>query len=44
MRLTARFFVRGGIFTTVVAEHRKKGWKPAGPIELGEAAPQASTH
>jgi 7-cyano-7-deazaguanine reductase len=27
MRLTARFFVRGGIFTTVVAEHRKKGWK-----------------
>ena len=28
MRLTARFFVRGGIFTTIVAEHRKKGWKP----------------
>ena len=27
MRLTARFFVRGGIFTTVVAEHRQKGWK-----------------
>jgi 7-cyano-7-deazaguanine reductase len=27
MRLTARFYVRGGIFTTVVAEHRKKGWK-----------------
>ncbi|HCX33810.1 MAG TPA: NADPH-dependent 7-cyano-7-deazaguanine reductase QueF [Rhodocyclaceae bacterium] len=26
MRLTARFNVRGGIFTTVVAEHRKKGW------------------
>src|ERR1700738_1755320 len=23
MRLTARFYVRGGIFTTVVAEHRK---------------------
>jgi 7-cyano-7-deazaguanine reductase len=36
MRLTARFFVRGGIFTTVVAEHRKKGWKAAEPI----AAPQ----
>ncbi|MBP6280156.1 MAG: NADPH-dependent 7-cyano-7-deazaguanine reductase QueF, partial [Rhodocyclaceae bacterium] len=29
MRLTARFYVRGGIFTTVVAEHRKKGWKAA---------------
>jgi 7-cyano-7-deazaguanine reductase len=27
MRLTARFFVRGGIFTTVVAEHAKRGWK-----------------
>lgn len=26
MRLTARFYVRGGIFTTVVAEHRKRGW------------------
>lgn len=26
MRLTARFYVRGGIFTTVVAEHRKEGW------------------
>ncbi len=29
MRLTARFFVRGGIFTTVVADHRKPGWKAA---------------
>ena len=27
MRLTARFKVRGGIYTTVVAEHRKKGWR-----------------
>ena len=26
MRLTARFYVRGGIFTTVVAEHRLEGW------------------
>jgi 7-cyano-7-deazaguanine reductase len=34
MRLTARFFVRGGIFTTVVAEHRKKGWKPAPRVDL----------
>ena len=29
LRLTAKFYVRGGIFTNVVAEHRKKGWKPA---------------
>jgi 7-cyano-7-deazaguanine reductase len=28
MRLTARFNVRGGITTTVVAEHAKAGWKP----------------
>jgi 7-cyano-7-deazaguanine reductase len=35
MRLTAKWYVRGGIFTTVVAEHRKKGWKPAPQIEIG---------
>jgi len=29
MRLTARFNVRGGIATAIVAEHRKRGWKPA---------------
>ncbi len=28
MRLAARFNVRGGIYTTVVAEHVKPGWKP----------------
>jgi 7-cyano-7-deazaguanine reductase len=33
-RLAARFNVRGGIFTTVVAEHRKRGWKPEAPIVL----------
>ena len=27
MRLEARFNVRGGIFTSVIAEHRKKGWR-----------------
>jgi 7-cyano-7-deazaguanine reductase len=26
MRLEARFNVRGGIYTTVIAEHRKRGW------------------
>jgi len=29
LRLTARFNVRGGIATSIVAEHRKRGWKPA---------------
>ena len=31
MRLEARFNVRGGITTSVVAEHRKKGWRGAMP-------------
>ena len=43
MRLTARFFVRGGIFTTVVAEHRKKGWKPAPRVELERFGDEPST-
>ena len=34
-RLKARFFVRGGIFTTVVAEHRQKNWKPLPKVDLG---------
>ena len=34
MRLTARFNVRGGIYTTVVAEHRQPGWTPPAPVAL----------
>ena len=34
MRLTARFYVRGGIYTTVVAEFRKKGWRPSAMPDL----------
>ncbi|HVY07631.1 MAG TPA: preQ(1) synthase [Burkholderiales bacterium] len=41
MRLTARFFVRGGIFTTVTAEHAKKGWKPAPRIDLARLDPES---
>jgi 7-cyano-7-deazaguanine reductase len=29
MRLTAKFNVRGGIYTSVTAEHRAAGWTPA---------------
>lgn len=36
MRLAARFWVRGGIYTTVVAEHRKRGWKPPPPVDLAQ--------
>jgi 7-cyano-7-deazaguanine reductase len=31
MRLEARFNVRGGITTSVVAEHRKRGWRGSMP-------------
>ena len=34
VRITARWYVRGGIYTNVVAEHCKKGWKPQPMIEL----------
>ncbi len=43
MRLTARWYVRGGIFTTVVAEHRAKGWKPQTPVQLQAFEPQLPT-
>ncbi|MBI2318073.1 MAG: NADPH-dependent 7-cyano-7-deazaguanine reductase QueF [Betaproteobacteria bacterium] len=39
IRLTARFYVRGGIYTTVVAEERKRGWRPSAPVELPAVAP-----
>ncbi len=34
MRLSAEFWMRGGIDTTVVAEHRAPGWAPAAPVTL----------
>ena len=34
LRLIAEFNVRGGIYTTVVAEHRKAGWEPPAPVLL----------
>jgi 7-cyano-7-deazaguanine reductase len=38
IRLTAQFNVRGGIYTTVVAEHRQRGWKAPPPVELPDSA------
>ena len=43
MRITARWYVRGGIFTTVVAEHRKRGWKPVPRVELDPIGSGQST-
>ncbi len=34
LRLTARFNVRGGIYTTVVVERRQASWKPPTPVTL----------
>jgi 7-cyano-7-deazaguanine reductase len=34
MRLTAEFNVRGGIYTTVVAEHRAADWQAPVPVHL----------
>jgi len=33
-RITAKWYVRGGIYTNVTAEHRKKGWKPQPRVDL----------
>ena len=43
MRVTAKFFVRGGIFTTVVAEQRKKGWTPRPRVELDSFPAESPT-
>jgi len=38
IRLTADFNVRGGIYTTVVAEHRQSGWESGPVVILPESA------
>ena len=34
LRVTAAFNVRGGIYTTVVTEHRQPDWQPPTTVEL----------
>ncbi|HIF17944.1 MAG TPA: NADPH-dependent 7-cyano-7-deazaguanine reductase QueF, partial [Cycloclasticus sp.] len=34
MRLSAEFNVRGGVYTTVVAEHKASDWQPSIPVQL----------
>ncbi|MBK8569264.1 MAG: NADPH-dependent 7-cyano-7-deazaguanine reductase QueF [Nitrosomonadales bacterium] len=43
MRLTAKFYVRGGIFTNVVAEHRKPGWQAQPLVDLMQFGTQSNT-
>ena len=42
LRLIARFYVRGGIFTNVTVEHRKKGWKHKPLIIINESISQSN--
>ena len=41
-RLTTKWYVRGGIFTNVVVEHRKKSWKPAPRVDLTQFAAESA--
>ena len=43
MRVTAKFYVRGGIFTNVVAEHRKPGWQSLPRVDLTQFESQSNT-
>ncbi|MEZ5566126.1 MAG: preQ(1) synthase [Gammaproteobacteria bacterium] len=38
MRLTADFNVRGGIYTSIIVEHRQPGWTPLTPVVLPHPA------
>lgn len=42
LRLVARFYVRGGIFTNVAVDYRKKGWKPEPAIALQKFGHQSN--
>lgn len=42
-RVTARWYVRGGIFTDVLVEHRKPGWEPAPAVPLPAFERQSPT-
>lgn len=43
LRLTAKFYVRGGIFTNVVVEHIKPGWTPLPVVDLARFETQSAT-
>jgi 7-cyano-7-deazaguanine reductase len=44
VRIVARWNVRGGIYTNVVAEHRKKGWAPAPAVVLAHESDPGARH
>ena len=40
IRLKGKFFVRGGIFTTITSEKRSEGWEPEPYIQLPKSEKQ----
>jgi 7-cyano-7-deazaguanine reductase len=42
LRVSAKWNVRGGIFTSVVAEHRKPGWTPQPRVDLAQFPSESS--
>ena len=42
-RIAARWNVRGGIYTNIVAEHRARKWKPAQPLALAPGSADLAT-
>lgn len=42
IRLVARFYVRGGIFTNVIVDYRKKGWQSKPAIFLQDFQSQSN--
>jgi 7-cyano-7-deazaguanine reductase len=43
MRLTAKFYVRGGIFTNVETEYRQENWQPLPRVDLACFAADSNT-
>ena len=43
-RVTAKWYVRGGIFTDVIVEHRKRGWQALEPVNLPAVNSSLSTN
>lgn len=42
LRLIARFYVRGGIFTNVTVDYQKKNWQPKQTVVLQEFGSQSN--
>ena len=42
LRLTAKFFLRGGIFTNVTVEHKKKDWKADPYVDINRFPPETN--